>query len=149
MNSVHEKSSVVIIAKDVNLSIFKPPWLLKNKVFLERELEGNVIFTPPVVQIATDHFQFTALPDRVQLFLHDENLSSEKDIERVLGTIVKTLPHTPYTAVGLNFNYLIAPEDERQFADWNRNIFTTPLSNNILLNDDQSTDLGAIYPSMP
>ena len=85
MNIVMENSSVVIIAKDFNLSILKPLWLVKNKIFREKELEGDVVVTPPAVQIRSDNYQFMALPDRLQIALPREYPDAQSDIDRIAG----------------------------------------------------------------
>jgi len=143
MNIVLENSSIVIIAKDFNVSIFKPFWLLKNNIFREEELQGNIVITPPAVQIPTQNFQFTVLPDRLQVFMSRKYPDAEADIARIIGGVVKTLPHTPYTAVGLNFNYLVAPEAEDAFSNWNRDLFASPLSSKIQSTKNRKARFGS------
>jgi hypothetical protein len=138
-----ELSSIVIIAKDFNPSIFKPPWLTKNNIFREEELQANILIAPPVVQIPTENFQFTVLPDRLQMLIPKQYSDAEGDIDRVLGRIVRILPHTPYTAVGLNFNYLIAPDTEAKFSAWNRKVFASALSRKLPSPRDRNARFGS------
>ncbi len=128
MNVAFEHTSIVIIAKDFNPSIFKPLWLAKNNILREEELQGDVVITPPAIQIPTKAFQFSVLPDRLQMIIPQSYSDAESDIIRVLGGIIKTLPHTPYTAVGINFNYVAAPSAEDTFAAWNRKLFASAIS---------------------
>jgi hypothetical protein len=143
MNIVFENSNIVIIAKDFNPSIFKPLWLMKNGIFREEELQGNIVIAPITVQVPTKNFQFVVLPDRLQMLIHRHYPDVESDITRVVGGTVKTLPHTPYTAMGLNFTYIIAPEAEDAFDAWNRNLFASPLSNKILSSKETNARFGS------
>lgn len=142
MNIMLENSSIVILAKDFNPTIFKPFWLKKNDIFFEQELQGSIVITPVAVQIPTENFHFTVLPDRVQMVMPRNYSEAENDVDRVLGGIVKTLPHTPYTAVGLNFNYLIAPDSEDKFSEWNRKLFASSLSRKIQSPKDNNSRFG-------
>jgi len=131
MNRVMENSSVVIIAKDFNLSILKPLWLMNNKIFRPEELEGDIVVTPPAVQIQSVNFQFVALLDRLQVSIPRVYGNGQSDINRVCGGIVKALPHTPYTAIGLNFHYLGAPQSREEFASWEKELFASPWAREI------------------
>ena len=143
MNTVVENLSVVIVAKDFNLSIFKPFWLVKNNIFRESELQGNIVITPPAVQIPADRYQFLLLPDRLQLSMQREYPDAESDISRIVGGVVKTLPQTPYTAIGLNFNYLVAPEGDDIFGSWNRKFFASALSAEIQSPEETNARFGS------
>ncbi len=131
MNTVMENSSIVIIAKDFNLSIFKPLWLMKNNIFREEELKGDIVITPPAVQIPSTNFQFMVLPDRIQFSIPRQYPDAQSDINRIVGGIVMKLPHTPYTAIGLNFQYLVAPESGDAPDNWERTLFASPVSNKL------------------
>ncbi len=143
MNRIIENSSVVIIAKDFNISIFKPFWLIKNNIFREEELSGNILITPPAVQIPSKNFQFIVLPDRLQIAIPREYPEAQSDINRIIGGIVTVLPHTPYTAVGLNFNYLVAHEAQDTFSKWERTLFASSFSNKVLSAKDANTRFGS------
>lgn len=143
MNITLEHTSIVIVARDFNPTIFKPFWLKKNDIFLEQELQGSVVITPAAVQIPTENYQFTVLPDRVQMVIPRNYSKAEDDINRILGGIVKTLPHTPYTALGLNFNYLIAPDSEGKFSEWNRKLFASSFSRKIRYSKDNNARFGS------
>lgn len=143
MNTVMENSSVVIIAKDFNLSIFKPMWLVKNGIFREDELTGDIVITPPAVQIPTKNFQFMVLPDRIQLAMPRKYPDAQNDIKRILGGIVMTLPHTPYTAIGFNFHYLVATESEESFGSWERTLFASTFINKLPEAEDHKARFGS------
>lgn len=113
-------SSVVIAARDVNVSIFTPDWLRKN-ILTEAELSGQVILVPMVVRIPTERFELLILPDRIQMQVLPEYAQAQGDLLRVLGGIANILPHTPFSAVGLNYELGITPSSRACFGEWNRN----------------------------
>jgi hypothetical protein len=123
-------SSVVVVAHDVNLSIFRGPWFKRQAILTDEELSGEIVFAPSLVRIDTPEFDLLLLPDRVQ-FRPKTNVAAERsqdNLLRVLGGIVTTLPHTPFTAAGLNFGYIICPQDQEQFFDWHRTRLASPFA---------------------
>ena len=145
MRIVFQNSSIVIAANDVNLSIFKPLWLQKNQIFRDEEFQGPVVITPVAVQIPTQRFQFMVLPNRIQMTFPAEYPEASSDISRILGGIVQTLPHTPYTAIGLNFDYISAPEEEKSFHAWNNRLFASEFANQICHVEDDDTLFGSYF----
>jgi len=145
MDTVFIGSTVVIVANDVNLSIFKPPWLTKTEIFNESELSGNVIISPVAVQIPTKNFGFAVFPNRMQVTIPRNYADAQSDLMRILGGIVQALPHTPYSGVGLNFNYLCAPAIEDTFATLNRKLFASDFANSIVPVDDDASRYGTYF----
>jgi len=145
MRIVFQNSSIVITANDVNLSIFKPLWLQKNQIFREEELQGQVVITPVAVQIATQRFQFMVVPNRIQMMFPSEYPEALSDISRVLGGIVQTLPHTPYSAIGINFNYMAAPKDEKTFPSLNSRLFGSEFAKQIHTVEDNDARFGSYF----
>ena len=64
MNSVLTNSSIVIVAHDVNLSIFKALWLIKADIFRKDQLEGYIIITHGMFQMLAELFELVVLPHR-------------------------------------------------------------------------------------
>lgn len=145
MQNILTNTSVVIAANDVNISIFKPPWLTKSGIFNKEELEGNIIITPLMVQIPTKKFEVTILPIRIQMFASNIYTEIKDDILRILGGVTATLPHTPYTAVGLNFNYLMATDGQDVFDAWNRKLFSAEFARQIVSEDDHKARFGCYF----
>ncbi len=143
MKSVMDNSSVVITAQDVNISIFKPWWLLKEGIFNESEVAGEVVVTPVTVQIRTEHYEFAVLPNRVQMTCPRNYPDAQKNIDRILGGVARTLPHTPYSAVGLNFHYLARPEGT--YGTWNRRWFTGEFTGSVCSKDDIAARFGSYF----
>jgi len=138
-------ASAVAVAHDVNLSIFRLPWFRDQKILSEEELAGNVVITRPMVRIPTPSFELLILPDRVQVRPSDDPGKAQSDILRVLGGIVSTLPHTPFTAIGLNFDYLMTPEEHTEFQSWNKESFAAPFSLDVIDSAQEEARFGAYY----
>ena len=145
VKSILTDTSIVIVAHDVNISIFKPLWLVKTNIFREDELQGNIIVSPVSVNIPTDNFGFVVFPNRIQMSIPHLYPEAQSDINRILGGIVKTLPHTPYTAMGLNCEYLSAPEDEKAFESWNKNLLSSKFSNIVLTSKNSNPRFGGYF----
>jgi len=146
IKQVRTNSSVVVVAHDLNLSIFNPLWLTKQRALREEELDfSKCAFTPALIQIPTPDFNLLVLPDRLQLRFDPKRDDIESDLMRVLGTIVSSLPHTPYTALGINFDYVLAPI-RMEFENWNRTLFGSLFSQRLAGGHDRygayfSTDI--------
>ncbi len=138
-------ASAVIVGHDVNLSIFRPPWLRDQKILSDEELAGDVVITPLMVRIPAPTFELLILPDRVQVRPSDDPGKAQSDILRVLGGIVSTLPHTPFTAIGLNFDYLMTPEEHAEFQSWNKDSFAAPFSVDVIGSAQEEARFGAYY----
>jgi len=142
MHYILTNTNVVVTARDVNVSIFKPLWLSNCDIFRREELEGDIIITPPLVQIPTKKFELAILPNRIQLLTRSLYAEFNDDVFRIIGGIIKRLPHTPFTAVGLNFNYLMSPDNVEGYHAWNRKLFSSLFSNQIVAKEDKDSRFG-------
>ncbi|HEX4404524.1 MAG TPA: hypothetical protein VH560_06840 [Polyangia bacterium] len=97
--------NAVVTANHFNPSILSQLWLVKTGVVREEEfVEGpGTIFSDGVVQVTTTRFALLVLPDQIQIAPVSAPKESAALVQERLGTVVRTLPHTPYTAVGINF----------------------------------------------
>jgi hypothetical protein len=100
--------NVVVTAHAFNLSIVTQLWLIKNCIVKEEEWQQAGLFTPAFIQFSTNRFDFTLMPERLQLAPHATADEAQATVREVVGGFVKTLPHTPFTGVGLNFNCRIS-----------------------------------------
>ena len=139
-------SSTVLVANDVNVSIFKSAWFGRNQVISEDEMLDDVLISPGIVQIPTRNFQVIIVPNRIQFFLPPQRFDvGQQEIDRVLGTIVRLLPHTPYTAIGLNFEYIVTPPSADTFYEWNRKWFSAPLVEKFPEAKDKTSRFGSYF----
>ena len=113
--------SCVLVAHDMNLSIFKPHWFTSNKILNQDEFSGDILFAPGIIQIPTKEYGLSVFPNRVQMRFETECEHARDYLLRIIGGIAKTLPHTPYTALGFNYEYRLIPSSD--FSSWNREVF--------------------------
>jgi hypothetical protein len=124
--SVFGGTSVVLVANEINLSIFKPMWLGKTNILRPDELAGDCVISPGVVQIPTAQFNLLILPNQLQLaFAEMDDAVVIEPLNRVLGGILQNLPHTPFLGMGINFDFFVGPKDLDKFADWSKDLFAS------------------------
>lgn len=109
----------VVVAHQVNPTIFTPDWCAKQHLIPVESIKRGSIISPALCQLVTDEVQLVIVPDRIQLLpLVAEDQQGEV-VARILGGIVDLLPHTPYSAAGMNFGYIVRHADG-EFAQKNR-----------------------------
>ena len=138
-------ASAVIVAHDVNISIFKPRWLLRQNILSEEELADESVMSPTFVRIPTAAFELLVLPDRIQFRPAPDQPRVQSDLLRVLGGIAGTLPHTPFTAIGLNYDYMIEPASEIDFHDWDQQRFAAPISRSVVGDESSGARFGSYF----
>jgi hypothetical protein len=97
----------IVIAHQVNPSIFNPNWLIGQNIIQKGQIRENGIVTPQLVHLRTDEFELLVLPERIQLTPFGDMDKHAGVVLRVIGGIVTILEHTPYTAAGMNFIYSV------------------------------------------
>jgi hypothetical protein len=102
--------NVVITTNKFNPSILTQVWLVRNAILAEEDLVvGN--FSPMAVQVQARAFQLLALPEFIQFTPCTVGANGDLILQKV-GGIVRALPHTPYTGVGMNFVWTETPDVE-------------------------------------
>lgn len=118
--------NAVLVAESFNLNIFQPLWLIDNEIITRTEIESGTSFNTPVaVSISTDTFDLLIIPERIQLSLKNDEDNAKDNIKRIIGGIVNKLPHTPYSAIGLNFNYTLTSNNQDSFVRKTKELFMT------------------------
>jgi len=102
-----DQINAVLIANQVNLSIFTQLWLVENNVIHKDEFTQEAFFTPMAVNIKTPKFAFLVIPDRIQVSIDGGPEGSLDILKRTLGKVSELLPHTPYQALGFNYVYTV------------------------------------------
>ena len=102
-------ANVVVVARQFNPSIFSQLWLIRNDITSEESFTKGCFFSDEVAKIETEQFGLLVIPPQLQF---QPRTCSRPDCELIqkVGAIVELLPHTPYTAVGLNFAWQVWPE---------------------------------------
>ena len=125
------KSNVVVVAENLNPSIFRETWLVKEGVFTEEEIVPESFFSSVSVNVVTSSVELLIVPERLQLTLKTDEKQDEI-VKKVLGNIVKALPHTPYRAVGINFHWILELSDQSKLPKVTQEMFLSeenPLRN--------------------
>jgi hypothetical protein len=108
---IQEGSTAVVVARRFNVTAARQHWLVKQGIIGEDDLLEGALFTDTVVQLPTNRFVLLLLPDQLQ-FVPTVSADEEQTvILQKLGKIVEILPHVPYKALGLNFNWQFRPAD--------------------------------------
>jgi len=144
--SVFGGTSVVLVANEINLSIFKPIWLGQTNILRPDELAGDCVISPGALQIPTTQFNLLVLPNQLQLAFAE--MGDEVVIEplnRVLGGILRNLPHTPFVALGINFDFFVGPNDLGRFADWSKDLFASRSALAVCENPADNLRFGAYF----
>lgn len=110
-------SSAVVVAQHFNPSVTGQYWLIQNKIVLPQELQVGAIFSDMIVQVPTRDFHLLITQESCQFTFPtpatDERRAEQQALlKERLGTLVSLLPHTPYTAIGLNYVWHLFPDSE-------------------------------------
>jgi hypothetical protein len=115
-------SSVVVVAQNFNPSVTSQLWLVRNGVVEEGDFLPGCIFTDLLVQVRTRRFSLLFTPEQFQFVPASGEENPHVLVQDVIGRIVRTLPHTPYRALGLNFTWHLTLE-EGDIAALSRRLF--------------------------
>lgn len=106
-------SNVVVVANQFNPSVFSQLWLTKHGLATEEEVDGpDCVFTNVFAQVITPRYALVVTPNHLQLMVRPDVDEQQRLVQDKIGKVVELLPHTPFTAVGLNFRYHARPEKQ-------------------------------------
>lgn len=115
-------ANAIIVAQQFNPSIITQLWLVRNDILTEDDFREGCISSPMLSQINSREFSLLTMPNRLQFTPNDVAGENGNLVTTKLGGIVSRLPHTPYSAIGLNFTWHLDPE-ERKINELTRTIF--------------------------
>ena len=127
MSHLLMNSAIVIVARQFNPSIVRSDWLIRNGILGEEDFMPGCVFTDMLVQVRSRMFDLLVAPEQCQLTPLVEPDEQQQLISEKVGTIIRTLPHTPYTALGLNFDWRLSPE-KTTVGTLSRHLFFVPES---------------------
>ncbi len=133
-------NDVVVCADKLNPSVFSPEWLF-TKGITRDETCLESIFVSGLSKVKTESFDLLVVPERLQFSTKSPGERSGELIRRKLLPIVRHLPHTPYTAIGLNFTWCINPQDGNLHA-FSRRLFFNEKSSLHKRFDEESAAFG-------
>ena len=117
-------SSIVLTAQSFNPSVFTETWLSESKVLPSDKLTGVRVYSPQVAQFQTSEVQVLVVPPKMQITF--PILVPGEGPELACSIAVRTvelLPHTPYQALGMNFDYFVPPPEGQDFNVYDRALF--------------------------
>ncbi|MGO8744571.1 MAG: hypothetical protein ACLQNE_01150 [Thermoguttaceae bacterium] len=104
-------SSVVVVARQFNPSVFSNLWLVRNGIAGESEFLPGCMYSDQVAKMETVRFGLLVIPPQLQLQPRVGRNEEGELVATTVGRIVKLLPHIPYVATGLNFVWHVWPDD--------------------------------------
>ena len=127
-------AGIVLSAQTFNPSIFTETWLTQNGIVPADAFVGVRVFSAEVAQFQTSHLQVLVIPPKMQITFEIHGVDIDSDLpQQIAKRTVELLPHTPYQALGLNFDFFVAPPNGQNFNDYNRALLGN--GNNSLLRE--------------
>ena len=118
-------ANVVLAARQFNPSIINQLWLVDHDVVRREEFRPGSVFTDMLVNVVTEQFTLFVSPEQLQLVPTIGPGDVQDLISERVGKLVATVPHTPYTACGLNFIWHVGSDNIQQMS---RDLFFVPNS---------------------
>lgn len=131
-------SNIIIVADKFNPSLFSQVWLDKHGILPEKESKGDQIYTPAFVLAQSELFSLQVWPERLQFSYKDGEQDATELIHNTVGKIIELLPHTPFTAAGINFTWRISPPDSSNFSSMDRSMFWMDSALHSLFNSEDA-----------
>ena len=102
-----------------------------------------MLVSPAVNVFPAEKFELMILQERLQMRFHPKGYpTAQEELRRVIGGILRVLPHTPYTAIGFNLDFRICEPGGIDFAKWNRQLFMAEASSRITDPSDNESRFG-------
>jgi hypothetical protein len=119
-------AGIVLTAQTFNPSIFTETWLVQNGLVTADAIVGTRIFLPEGAQFQTQGLQVMVVPPMLQVVFGIAGQGEMADAARAFAAkVIQLLPHTPFQALGLNFDYFVRAPDGEDFGRYNRSLLGT------------------------
>lgn len=119
-------ASIVLTAQSFNPSIFTETWLGRNSILNVDSLKGARVFLSDIAKFETEEVDVLVVPNKMQITFGIHGVNGEFEIARKIPIrIIEVLPHTPYQALGINFDFYVMPPEEQDFLTYNRKLLGT------------------------
>ncbi len=123
-----ESGNVVIVAQNLDPSVFSELWSVRNGILAEGARPGESFLSPVAARATTADFELLVVPERLQFAPRTPTDDAQQIVQDTVGRIVALLPHTPYRAFGINFDWLATTEDQALFCSSIRRMFVPEAS---------------------
>lgn len=119
-------ASLVATADAFNPSIFTQLWLVE-----EVGLDKSAFLPPSVTATELAHhrlrdMELLVVPPRLQVTFSPEDDDVARKALDLLRKSAKALPHTPFRALGMNFDYALHMPEGGAFDAFDRRVFSAP-----------------------
>lgn len=114
-------TNIVILAKNHNPAIASADWLKSEGVFEEKAI--NSTNTSVFSFFESESFLLTVTPDLLQAALKNPIEPNVPRLQKSIYTYVKDLPHTPFTAIGLNYIWIVGFDNQEHASRSLKNLF--------------------------
>lgn len=98
-------ADIVILATAHNPSVLSPEWL-KEKKLISKNL-NNFIYTPDLSVCESNDFSLVVDRQRLNIASKMVSADSLNIIKNIAMSYIKLLPNIPYTALGMNFAWMV------------------------------------------
>lgn len=113
-------AGIVVTAQTFNPSIFTESWLARNCSVPVENLIGVRLFSPELAQFQTANVQVLVVPPKMQITFKFMGTEDTDTPRRIASRTIEALPHTPYQALGLNFDFFVAQPKGQDFGAYDR-----------------------------
>jgi hypothetical protein len=137
----------VVLAGAWNTQIFQPEWVARH-IFEVDAVELQIALTPSVLNLryAASDATLVVHSERLIFGVREANEAAISSCELYANRVITLLPHTPISAVGINFSFvqsdppdqflkLLSVDDANALADFGLVIKSTQLNRAIEVND--------------
>lgn len=119
-------AGIVIVAQSFNPTIFTETWLDKNDVISADSLDGERSFTQGAAQFQSKDISVLVVPAKMEISFRIHEVSGDLEIPRKIPRrTIELLPHTPFSAIGLNFDFFVLQPQNQDFLTYNRALLGT------------------------
>lgn len=115
--------NVVILANAFNPTIINQLWLVRHAILTEDDPIIGSAFTPVFANVKSRRFEMLFVSDRVQFTPNLDEHDRVGLARDVLRRLVRALPETPYTAIGINMTFAIKPLQGVSMERLSRSLF--------------------------
>lgn len=137
-------SNVVIAAHHFNPSIFSQLWLVRNGIVGEEEFRPGCVFSDQAANIASESFDLLVIPPQLQFMPKVPSDQQGDLVAAKVGAVVGALPHTPYSAIGMNFFWHVELDDSN-VQSFTRSLFFDPSRKICQHFDSEDARFGAYF----
>lgn len=102
--------NAVIVARHFNPSVVNQLWLVENQLVAREDFRPGCVFSDMLSNVVTRSFVLFASPEQLQFTPLGDSDGHQQLATDTVGRLVAMLPHTPYSAAGLNFTWHLRPE---------------------------------------